>query len=91
MEVRLKEANNQMEQYLTDEVADSELERILEYDMKILAVLSKLEISIVESIPSNINSPLIAPLPQCSARTDKLELVKLPKLELIKFDGNMLE
>lgn len=91
LEARLKEANNQMEQYLTDEVADSEFERILQYDKKILAILSKLEISIVESIPSNINSPAIAPLPQCSARPDELEMVKLPNLELIKFDGNMLE
>lgn len=36
----LKSANEQMEKYLTEETADAEFERVIEYDMKITAILS---------------------------------------------------
>lgn len=86
----LKSANEQMEKYLTEETADAEFERVIEYDMKITAILSTIEFRIREPVQMELNSSArqaVAP----STTQDATELVKLPKLEMIKFGGRALE
>lgn len=87
----LKTTNEQIEQFITDDSADSEFERNIEYDMNIFAILSQLETSIAEL--TQASGPAVPTAANNAERThprDATELVKLPKLDLMKFDGNAL-
>ncbi|XP_040068435.1 uncharacterized protein LOC120841582 [Ixodes scapularis] len=88
----LRETNTQMEQFLTAESADAEYERVIEYDLKVITAISKLEVSIQNTTQGTQRGEHGGQVPALreTAPREMNELVKLPKLELVKFDGNKL-
>lgn len=92
----LAKCNEQMEVYLTDEVEESEFNRVIEYDLKLAAISSKIENYLKEATEGMLSAQAQAQrIGSASHATqgaqDSTELVKLPKLEMIKFSGNSLE
>lgn len=93
----LAKANEQMEGLLTDDVDETEFQRVIEYDLNIAAISSKLETYLQEQTQGMMTNPTQAQMVHSasptmhSAMQDATELLKLPKLELIKFIGNALE
>ncbi|XP_040067221.1 uncharacterized protein LOC120840676 [Ixodes scapularis] len=88
----LRETNTQMEQFLTAESVDAEYERVIEYDLKVITAISKLEVSIqntTQGMQRGEHGGQVPALRETAPR-EMNELVKLPKLELVKFDVNKL-
>lgn len=85
----LKNANEQMEKFLTEDTAEAEFERIIEHDMKITKILSTIEFRMRESAQVHLNNGTRQAA--SSTEQDAKELVKLPKLEMTKFGGRPLE
>lgn len=52
----LKNANEQMEKFLTEDTAEAEFERIIEYDMKITKILSTIEFRMREPAQVDLNN-----------------------------------
>lgn len=92
----LAKSNEQMESYLSDEVEESEFQKVIEYDLKIAAISSKIETYLKKETEGMLAAPAQAQGIESASRAthgaqDSTELVKLPKLEMIKFSGNSLE
>lgn len=88
----LKQVDSQMEQVLTVENAEGEFERVVEYEMEIEETISKIDLKLeeyetnsrtVHRVRGNNNNVEM----QGTNRTEPSDLVKLPRLEMIKFDG----
>lgn len=92
LEETLKLTNAQMEQFLTAETADAEYKRVMGYELKIITVLLKLEASTKNTAQGTQEGGhcLRMQAPAEIALREVNELVKLPKLKLVKFDGNKL-
>ncbi|KAH7973639.1 hypothetical protein HPB49_003478 [Dermacentor silvarum] len=86
----LKKADEQMEPFITLETADSEFAKTNEYELKIISALH------------NINAYLSRQVVRQTAReqpnfnaearqSQQATIVKLPKLELMKFDGDKMK
>lgn len=90
----LKAANTQMESFITEETAADEFERVVEYDMKIITAVSRLESSIKKlSVIVHDGQPSMEVTrtePTLSENQITDCYVKLPKLDMFRFDGNKL-
>ncbi|XP_077547781.1 uncharacterized protein LOC144160032 [Haemaphysalis longicornis] len=85
--VKLSEVDAAIERCLTDEDADEEFEQVLEYSDKIANSLGRLELKIeTQRLPRQAQTTSTSsnePQPQKTSAPK----TKLPKLELIRFDG----
>ncbi|KAH7985601.1 hypothetical protein HPB49_026348 [Dermacentor silvarum] len=86
----LKKADEQMKQFTTPETADSEFAKTAEYELKIIsalhninAYLSRQEVRQTAREQPNFNGEARQP--------QQATIVKLPKLELMKFDGDKMK
>ncbi|KAH7937182.1 hypothetical protein HPB49_008583 [Dermacentor silvarum] len=81
----LKKADEQMEQFITPETADSEFAKTTEYQLKISALhsintyFSRREVRETARQLPNFNGE--------DRQSQQATIVKLPKLEIMKFDG----
>ncbi|XP_064469396.1 uncharacterized protein LOC135384100 [Ornithodoros turicata] len=81
----LKETNSQYEQFITAETADGEFEILVDYQMKIATAFATLARAGMRE-PASVQDQGA----RRAVSTSREEVVKLPKLEVIRFDGNRM-
>lgn len=88
----LRQVNEQIEPFIEEDDAEAEFERVLHYEMKIVAATTKIEERLRElEQATQLTTRIVTKQASSAQGTNQIsetqELVKLPRLEMIKFDG----